>query len=326
MSSLCSELRRKSSCALSHLLNLFVLQRPLSTPHSHPRCLCRKGLRCLLTSAALTAVHLAAGVVNALTREFAADDCNNCLSNPSDCSAVCIFYLKRPPRGYRRRCYFRTATLGLTTTRRCWRWTKASTIARVRFRFITIISNRVSSPLGCQLVCSVTSCRTDVVLQISPNTWLISSHQFPIPACLGIHCHCAVAGASKEAIAAIPTVTLPGGGAGPGEDADPRCSICLADYVAGATLRKLPCGHQFHRHVVSIHIDYRLKLESRSFLVDPRCSICLADYVAGATLRKLPCGHQLHRSAPFHVFPNPCPGALRRRPPILHPLKRSTTY
>lgn len=54
-------------------------------------------------------------------------------------------------------------------------------------------------------------------------------------------------GASKEVIEAIPTVTVGKGGGGLRPDDDPRCSICLADYASGATLRKLPCGHQFHR-------------------------------------------------------------------------------
>ena len=51
-------------------------------------------------------------------------------------------------------------------------------------------------------------------------------------------------------IEAIPTVTVGGSGGGLTPDDDPRCCICLADYAPGATLRKLPCGHQFHRCVL----------------------------------------------------------------------------
>jgi RING-like zinc finger len=61
------------------------------------------------------------------------------------------------------------------------------------------------------------------------------------------------AGASKEVIEAIPTVTVGGKGGGLAPDDDPRCCICLADYAPGATLRKLPCSHQFHKCAACHH-------------------------------------------------------------------------
>lgn len=97
--------------------------------------------------------------------------------------------------------------------------------------------------------------------------------------------YCCCAGASKEVINAIPTVTLPAGGGAPDEDADPRCSICLADYEAGATLRKLPCGHQFHRWGVLTAFreeSFSLKLSHLPGLYE-------------ASVALMPCGHRFHR-------------------------------
>ena len=53
-------------------------------------------------------------------------------------------------------------------------------------------------------------------------------------------------------IEAIPTLTVGGSGGGLTPDDDPRCCICLADYAPGATLRKLPCSHQFHRCMIQV--------------------------------------------------------------------------
>lgn len=52
-------------------------------------------------------------------------------------------------------------------------------------------------------------------------------------------------GASQAAIDAIPTLVLPASGCV--QEEEPRCPICLADYESGATLRRLQCGHKFHR-------------------------------------------------------------------------------
>jgi RING-like zinc finger len=84
------------------------------------------------------------------------------------------------------------------------------------------------------------------------------------------------AGASKEVIEAIPTVTVGGTGGGLTPDDDPRCCICLADYAPGATLRKLPCSHQFHKCVVQVHV---LSLEATMLqsrllpLLQPACYV-----------------------------------------------------
>lgn len=52
-------------------------------------------------------------------------------------------------------------------------------------------------------------------------------------------------GAKKEEIDGIPTSLVPAAGRGPTCEA--RCSICLADYEAGESLRQPKCGHSFHK-------------------------------------------------------------------------------
>ncbi|KAK9824127.1 hypothetical protein WJX72_007979 [[Myrmecia] bisecta] len=52
-------------------------------------------------------------------------------------------------------------------------------------------------------------------------------------------------GASEAAIERIPVTVLAADGLG--EDEDNKCSICLDELVMGSVLRRLPCGHQFHR-------------------------------------------------------------------------------
>jgi len=54
-------------------------------------------------------------------------------------------------------------------------------------------------------------------------------------------------GASPDAIAALPVLRF---AAEAFDDPCPCCSICLGDYREGTLLRRLPCGHDFHRRCV----------------------------------------------------------------------------
>lgn len=53
-----------------------------------------------------------------------------------------------------------------------------------------------------------------------------------------------VEAASAELIASLPLEVF---GALSGEAAAESCAVCLCDYIAHDMLRRLPCGHHFHR-------------------------------------------------------------------------------
>jgi len=55
--------------------------------------------------------------------------------------------------------------------------------------------------------------------------------------------------ATAEEILALPVVRLGSGGA-TAVGAPPCCAVCLSDFVEGDRLRRLRCGHHFHRHCV----------------------------------------------------------------------------
>jgi len=50
-------------------------------------------------------------------------------------------------------------------------------------------------------------------------------------------------GAAKPLIDALPAVCFSHGSLGD----DVSCAVCLCDYTEGSVLRRLPCGHHFHR-------------------------------------------------------------------------------
>jgi RING-like zinc finger len=93
-------------------------------------------------------------------------------------------------------------------------------------------------------------------------------------------------------IEAIPTLTVGGSGGGLTPDDDPRCCICLADYAPGATLRKLPCSHQFHRCVVQGPVCRAATLQPLVML--PACRLLEAARRSPGAALELSCMLLLH--------------------------------
>jgi hypothetical protein len=61
------------------------------------------------------------------------------------------------------------------------------------------------------------------------------------------------AGATDAEINAFPTVTL----SLDLDEKEPRCPICLEDYMANDVLRQLPCGHRFHCHCADLWLKQK---------------------------------------------------------------------
>jgi len=57
-------------------------------------------------------------------------------------------------------------------------------------------------------------------------------------------------------------------------DQDAPCSICLSGFADGNVMRRLPCGHEFHRHC----IDKWLRRNKR-------CPLCMNSIVEGSDFR-----------------------------------------
>lgn len=83
----------------------------------------------------------------------------------------------------------------------------------------------------------------------------------------------AAVGATPEAIAGLPLLRF----APEASDEGASCSICLCDFKANTLLRRLPCGHDFHRRCVDQWL-------SRS----KRCPLCVQaiDAPCRASLRR----------------------------------------
>ncbi len=57
-------------------------------------------------------------------------------------------------------------------------------------------------------------------------------------------------GMSNEAIAQVPTEAVDRAAIDANEDAQCQCMVCLMDFEDGEEVRRLPCGHRFHRGCV----------------------------------------------------------------------------
>jgi len=82
---------------------------------------------------------------------------------------------------------------------------------------------------------------------------------FPMGGRQGGEAAAAVVGATPAQIAAIGTLRFSAENAGDGQT---NCSICLNDYESGTMIRRLPCGHDFHRRCVDkwLHKNKRCPL------------------------------------------------------------------
>lgn len=77
----------------------------------------------------------------------------------------------------------------------------------------------------------------------------------------------AAAGATREQISALPAFRFTKALC---DDQDAPCSICLSGFADGTLLRRLPCGHEFHRQCID-----------RWLRRNKRCPLCMASIECG---------------------------------------------
>jgi len=75
-------------------------------------------------------------------------------------------------------------------------------------------------------------------------------------------------GATKEVIDALPLhrYETPVVSEAEGGEASSECAICIDDFTVGDELRRLPCGHSFHRACVD-----------KWLMIDKTCPLCKRD-------------------------------------------------
>jgi hypothetical protein len=77
-------------------------------------------------------------------------------------------------------------------------------------------------------------------------------------------------GAGDDALARMPTRVFSAPDARSSAET-PTCAVCMCDAEAGDTLRRLPCGHEFHKTCVD-----------RWLAGHRTCPMCKSDVVEGA--------------------------------------------